>query len=208
LQGNWFDFRAVTLPITFRVDRPDGALERAVDRLCRKASEAVEAGYSVIILSTRTVDEDYAPIPTLLAVSAVHHHLIREGTRTSVALVVETGEAREIHHFACLLGYGASAINPYLAFETLDHMIEESLLVKDGLTVDKARANYIKAVNKGLLKVFLEDGHLDAAKLSRRPDLRGRRAALGPDRALLFRHAHPDRGRGPGRDRTGMPLSS
>ncbi len=158
LQGEWFDFKAVTLPTLFRVDRPTGSLARAVERLCRKASEAVEAGYAVIVLSDRRVDEEFAPIPALLAVSAVHHHLIREGTRTCVALVLETGEAREVHHFACLLGYGASAINPYLAFETLDDLLAQDVLPRDKLTPAKAHANFIKSVDKGLLKVMSKMG--------------------------------------------------
>jgi glutamate synthase domain-containing protein 2/glutamate synthase domain-containing protein 1/glutamate synthase domain-containing protein 3 len=158
LEGNWFDFRSTTLPMVFQVDRPMGSLERAVERLCRKASEAIEFGCSVIILSDRGVGEEYAPIPSLLAVSAVHHHLIREGTRTSVALIVESGEAREVHHFACLLGYGASAINPYLVFETLDDMLSQGLLPTEKVTHEKATQNYIKAVNKGLLKVMSKMG--------------------------------------------------
>ena len=151
------DFRTVTLPMLYQMDKPDGAMEKAVDRLCRKASEAIEYGCDMIILSDRGVNAEYAPIPALLAVSAVHHHLIREGTRVSVALIVETGEAREVHHFATLLGYGASAVNPYLLFETLDEMIRERILPED-MTPYKARANVIKAMNKGLLKVMSKMG--------------------------------------------------
>ncbi|MBC8101675.1 MAG: glutamate synthase large subunit, partial [Cytophagales bacterium] len=158
LNDDWEDFRAITLPMLFQVDKPVGALERAVERLCRKASEAIEYGCTVVILSDRGVGGEYAPIPALLAASAVHHHLIREGTRTSVALIVETGDAREVHHFACLLGYGASAINPYLAFETLDDMIAQGLLPADKITPEKAAANLIKAVDKGLLKVMSKMG--------------------------------------------------
>jgi glutamate synthase (NADPH/NADH) large chain/glutamate synthase (ferredoxin) len=158
LQDERLDFRTITLPMLFQTEKPAGALERAVERLCRKASEAIEYGCAIIILSDRGVGPEYAPIPALLAVSAVHHHLIREGTRTSVALVVETGEAREVHHFACLLGFGASAINPYLAFETMDDMLAQGLLPADKITPDKAAANFIKAVNKGLLKVMSKMG--------------------------------------------------
>jgi Glutamate synthase domain 2 len=157
LEGNWHDFRTITLPMVFPVDKPLGALERAVERLCRKASEAIEYGCSVIILSDRGVNEEYAPIPSLLAISAVHHHLIREGTRTSVALVLESGEAREVHHFACLLGYGASAVNPYVVFETLAELSLDGVLPPD-LSPSEAAARYIKAVNKGLLKVMSKMG--------------------------------------------------
>jgi glutamate synthase domain-containing protein 2/glutamate synthase domain-containing protein 1/glutamate synthase domain-containing protein 3 len=157
LEGKWFDFRTITLPMVFQIDKPHGSLERAVERLCRKASEAIEYGCSVIILSDRGVGPEYAPIPSLLAVSAVHHHLIREGTRTSVALVVESGEAREVHHFACLLGYGASAINPYLVFETLTDLKLQNVLPAD-LSPDEAAARYIKAANKGLLKIMSKMG--------------------------------------------------
>ncbi|MDX2284044.1 MAG: glutamate synthase large subunit [Bacteroidia bacterium] len=157
LDDDRLDFRTVTLPMFFRVDKPIGALEKALERLCRKASEAIEFGCDMIILSDHGVNAEYAPIPSLLAVSAVHHHLIREGTRTSVALIVETGEAREVHHFACLLGYGASAINPYLVFETLEDMIGQGYL-PEGLTPKKAGANFVKAVNKGLLKIMSKMG--------------------------------------------------
>jgi glutamate synthase (NADPH/NADH) large chain/glutamate synthase (ferredoxin) len=151
------DFKTVTLPMVFRVDKPIGSMERALERLCRKASEMIENGVDMLILSDREVGSEYAPIPSLLATAAVHHHLIREGTRTSVALVVETGEAREVHHFACLLGYGASAVNPYLVFETLDDLRTQGVL-PDTLPPVKACENYIKAVNKGLLKVMSKMG--------------------------------------------------
>ena len=155
--GQSYDFRSVTLPMLFQVEKPLGSLQRAVERLCRKASEAIEYGCSIVILSDRGVGPEYAPIPSLLAISAVHHHLIREGTRTSCALVVESGDAREVHHFACLLGYGASAVNPYLAFETLDDLIAQGYL-PEGLTPHKAHTQFIKAANKGLLKIMSKMG--------------------------------------------------
>src|SRR4029450_11182925 len=96
--------------------------------VCRRVSEAVASGTNMVILSDRGVDPENAPIPALLAVSGMHHHLIREGTRTRVGLVLESGEPREVHHFSLLIGYGAGAINPYLAFETLDDMIQEGML--------------------------------------------------------------------------------
>ena len=119
---SWGDFLATTLPTLFRVDGGEKELERSLDGLCRRASLAIKSGYTVLILSDRGVDEDYAAIPSLLALTAVHNHLVREKTRTQVALIVESGEPREVMHFALLIGYGASAINPYLAIETLEHM--------------------------------------------------------------------------------------
>jgi glutamate synthase domain-containing protein 2/glutamate synthase domain-containing protein 1/glutamate synthase domain-containing protein 3 len=145
-----------TIRCVFRVDRPEGELERAVERVCRQASEALERGVGVIVLSDRDAGPEYAPIPSLLAVSAVHHHLIREGTRVKVALIVESGDAREVHHIACLVGYGASAVNPYLLFDTADDLIRQGTLTD--LTPEKARHNIVKAVNKGLLKVMSKMG--------------------------------------------------
>ena len=157
LQDMGGDFRAATLPMTFQIDKPVGSLTRALERLCRKASEAIEFGASIVILSDRSIGPEMAPIPSLLAVSAVHHHLIREGTRTACALIVESGDAREVHHFACLLGYGASAVNPHLAFETLGAMLSQEMLPAT-LTPYKAQANFVKAANKGLLKVMSKMG--------------------------------------------------
>ena len=99
-----------------------------MEQLCRRASAAVESGIGVLILSDRGVDADHAPIPSLLAVAGVHHHLVREGTRHKCGLLIETGEAREVHHIALLLGYGAGSVNPYLAFESLDDLIRQGLL--------------------------------------------------------------------------------
>ena len=149
-------FRSTTLPMLFD-PRGDGpSLERAMERLKERASEAVAAGYNILILSDRGVDRDRAPIPSLLATAGVHHHLVREGTRTRCALVVESGDAREVHHCALLLGYGAGVVNPYLAFETLDDMIQQGILV--GVTHEQAVKNYIKALNKGILKVMSKMG--------------------------------------------------
>ena len=103
----------------YRASEGGRGLEAALDELCRQASAAIDCGYGIIILSDRGLTEGLAPIPALLAVAGVHHHLIREGTRTQVGFVIESGEPREVHHFALLLGYGAAAVNPYLAFETL-----------------------------------------------------------------------------------------
>jgi glutamate synthase domain-containing protein 2/glutamate synthase domain-containing protein 3 len=132
-------------------------MERALDSLCRRASLAIKSGYTVLILSDRGADEESAPIPSLLALSAVHHHLVREGTRTQVCLIVESGEPRETMHFCLLIGYGASAVNPYLAIETLESFDERGQL-PNGLTFEKALKNFKKAINKGLLKVFSKMG--------------------------------------------------
>ncbi|MGA3039459.1 MAG: glutamate synthase large subunit [Bryobacteraceae bacterium] len=151
------EFLATTLPTLFPVEDGEKGLERALDSLCRRASLAIKSGYTLLILSDRGVDEDYAPIPSLLALAAVHNHLVRDETRTQVALIVESGEPREVMHFALLIGYGASAVNPYLAIETIEDMAKRGNL-PPGLTFEKALANYKKAVNKGLLKTFSKMG--------------------------------------------------
>jgi glutamate synthase (NADPH/NADH) large chain len=149
-------FRTATLPILFRVEEGGRGLEKALDELYRKADRAIEEGANLLILSDRGMDRENAAIPALLAVSGLHHHLIREGTRTKVALLVESGEPREVHHFALLIGYGASAVNPYLAFETLDDMIRQGRLT--GLTHEEAVRKYVKAITKGVVKVISKMG--------------------------------------------------
>jgi glutamate synthase (NADPH) large chain len=151
------DFLATTLPMLFRVEGGEKRLKEAIESLCRRASLSIKSGYTLLILSDRGVDEEYAPIPTLLALSAVHNHLVREKTRNQVALIVETGEAREVMHFALLVGYGASAINPYLALETLEDLHSKGYFPKD-YTFQKVLKNYKKAVDKGLLKVLSKMG--------------------------------------------------
>src|SRR5258705_552778 len=116
-------FKSISLPMLFEVLAGGRGLETALDELCRHASEAIAQGFGIIILSDRGATNELAPIPALLAVAGVHHHLIRQGTRTQVGLIIESGEPREVHHFALLLGYGAAAVNPYLAFETLRDLI-------------------------------------------------------------------------------------
>lgn len=148
-------FKTVTLSMTYKVAEGGAGLRRAMDQLCKETDEAIKEGATIIILSDRGVDTTTAPIPSLLATSGVHHHLVREGTRTKATLIIETGEAREVHHFCLLIGYGASAINPYLAFETLDDMIRQDMLF---LEHKKAVYHYIKAVNKGVLKVMSKMG--------------------------------------------------
>ncbi|MBI2002391.1 MAG: glutamate synthase large subunit [candidate division NC10 bacterium] len=149
-------FRSLTLSMLFPVADGGAGLARALDELCRRASQAIQRGYNILILSDRGVDLEHAPIPSLLATAGVHHHLIRKGTRTRVGLVIESGDAREVHHCALLLGYGAGAVNPYLAFETLDDMIRQGIL--PDLDHKQAVKNYIKALNKGILKVISKMG--------------------------------------------------
>ena len=128
----------------------------ALDCVCAEAEEAVRSKeYNIIILSDRAVGPDRIPIPSLLATSAVHHHLIKQGLRTSVGLVVETGEANEVHQFCTLAGYGAEAINPYLAFETLEAMLPD---LDEEVTADEVKKRYIKAIGKAILKVMAKMG--------------------------------------------------
>ena len=148
--------KSFTLPILFKAAGGEAALVKALDDLCACASGAVESGANILILSDRGVDPEMAPIPALLAVAGVHHHLIREGTRTRVGLVLELGEPHEVHHFSLLIGYGAGAINPYVAFETLDDMIQRGLLVK--VKHKDACKNFVKAAVKGVVKVASKMG--------------------------------------------------
>lgn len=150
-------FQAKTLQCYFRADGKAGSLQRALDRLCRYAVDAVDDGFEVLILSDRAIDSDHAPIPSLIATAAVHHHLIRKGKRGQVGLVIEAGDVWEVHHFACLIGFGATAINPYLALSTIRDMKLSGLLQTD-TEVDTLKKHYIKAVNDGLLKVFSKMG--------------------------------------------------
>ncbi len=130
-------------------------MEDALLRICERAEAAVVGRYNIIILSDRMVGPDRIPIPSLLATAAVHHHLIRKGLRTSVGLVVETGDAREVHHFCCLAGYGAEAINPYLAFETLAAMAAD---LPEKVSGHEAVKRFIKSIDKGILKVMSKMG--------------------------------------------------
>jgi glutamate synthase domain-containing protein 2/glutamate synthase domain-containing protein 1/glutamate synthase domain-containing protein 3 len=152
---SWGDFLGTTLQAVFRADGGEAELERALEGLCRRASLAIRDGYRLLILSDRGVDRQYAPIPSLLALTAVHNHLVRERTRTQVALIIESGEPREVMHFCLLIGYGASAVNPYLAIETLEDLESRGRM---GVSFETALKNYKKSVNKGLLKVFSKMG--------------------------------------------------
>ncbi|MCS6947435.1 MAG: glutamate synthase-related protein, partial [Steroidobacteraceae bacterium] len=145
------------LPILFRVARGERGLVKGIEELCLAARHAIENNeVNILILSDRGVNKEYAPIPSLLAASALHHYLIREGLRLRVSLAIETGDAREVHHFALLIGYGVSIINPYLAFETLDGMIRDEMLPNVDHSV--ACKNFVKAATKGVIKVMSKMG--------------------------------------------------
>ncbi len=177
------DFLAATLSMLFRASEGEDGLKRALDQLCRRATLSIKNGYSLLILSDRGIDEEYAPIPSLLALTAVHNHLVREGTRTQVALILESGEPREVMHFCLLIGYGASAVNPYLAIETLEAMTQRGELPHN-ITFETALKNYTKAINKGLLKVFSKMG------ISTLQSYRGAQVfeAIGLNRELVDRY--------------------
>jgi glutamate synthase (NADPH/NADH) large chain len=148
-------FRTATIDITYDVANGVEYMEAALDSVCALAERAVRDGYNIIILSDRAVSAERVPIPALLATSATHHHLIRKGLRTSVGLVVESGEPREVHQFCVLAGYGAEAINPYLAFETLEAMLPT---FEEEVSAYEAEKRYIKAIDKGILKVMSKMG--------------------------------------------------
>ena len=148
-------FRTRTLDICYPVEKGAAGMKPALDALCERAEVAVGEGYNILILADRNADADFISIPALLATSAVHHHLIRKGLRTESGLVVETGAALEVHHFATLAGYGAEAINPYVAFDTIQSMLPK---ISEDLDFDEAQKRYIKAVGKGLKKVFSKMG--------------------------------------------------
>ena len=149
-------YKSVTLSILYKVDKDTDGLEKALTDLFQKASKAITEGINILILSDRGVDAKHTAIPALLAVSGLHHHLIREGTRTRVGLVLESGEPRAVHHFSLLIGYGCGAINPYLAFESIDDMIRQGLLV--GVDHKTACKNFVKAAVKGVVKVASKMG--------------------------------------------------
>ncbi len=148
-------FNTVKLQTIFPCDRGEDGLREAIDRLCKDAERSVDDGYNYIILSDRAVDKEHAAIPSLLAVSAVHHYLISVGKRVQTALIVESGEIREVMHAALLLGYGASALCPYLTYAILDDLVKRGKIQENYAT---AEANYIKAVKKGLLKIMAKMG--------------------------------------------------
>jgi len=150
-------FKVGVLPILFRATRGEKGLAKAMEEICLISRRMIEdEEVTVLILSDRGVTKDFAPIPALLAVAGLHHYLIREGLRTRISMVLETGEAREVHHFSLLIGYGCSAINPYVAFETIDGMIQDGLLVN--IDHKAACKNMVKAASKGVIKVMSKMG--------------------------------------------------
>ncbi len=150
------EFASATLDITFDPKQGAKGLEAAMDAICAEADELIKKGRNILILTDRGISATKAPIPALLAVGGLHHHLIRKGTRTQCDIVLESGEPREVHHFCTLIGFGCGAINPYLAFETLDDMIRQGLLVN--VDHKKAVYNFIKAATKGVIKVASKIG--------------------------------------------------
>ena len=156
VHGHRHGMRSAVIRCLYPVAKGGAGLRRALDDIRAAASKAIADGARILILSDRESNENSAPIPTLLAVSAVHHHLVRERTRTQVGLVVEAGDAREVHHMAMLIGSGAAAINPYMAFESISDMIDRGVLA--GIDREKALQNYIKAAGKGVLKVMSKMG--------------------------------------------------
>ncbi|MBL7730200.1 MAG: glutamate synthase large subunit, partial [Chitinophagaceae bacterium] len=152
-------FQSKTIQCYFKADGKPGSLQRGLERICEYAVHAVEDGFKVLILQDRAIDSNHAPIPSLLSTAAVHHHLIRKGMRGQAGIIVEAGDVWEVHHFACLIGFGATAINPYLALSSIRDRKETGKLLHDtGLTEDELKKNYVKAVNDGLLKVFSKMG--------------------------------------------------
>ena len=151
------DFHTSTLSMLFEAEKGTDGLAHSLNQLCMQAENAVKSGSTFLVLSDRGAGKDLAPIPALLAVAAVHHHLILKRNRYKTALIIETGEAREVAHFCLLVSYGAGAINPYLAFETFEQMIQQNVLAKE-LTLEQANANYFKAIGKGMYKVFSKMG--------------------------------------------------
>ncbi|MSO94384.1 MAG: glutamate synthase large subunit [Thermoleophilia bacterium] len=150
-------FKAHTLDVTWPISEGAAGLDAALERLCREADAALAEGANILILSDRAVGEDRAPLPSLLAVAGIHHHLVREGTRLQAGLVLESGEARSVHSIATLIGYGAAAVNPYLMLETLGELVGLGLL-PDGMTEEEAKQRAVKGIGKGLLKTLSKMG--------------------------------------------------
>src|SRR3989440_3821957 len=150
-------FDAATLDITWPIEHGPDGMEMRIKDLVDEAARYVDNGANILILSDRNLGPERVAMPSLLAVAAVHQHLVRRGTRTRTGLVIESGEPREIHHMATLIGYGAAAINPYLMFESLDELADRLLLPVE-LTIDEAEGNIVKAIGKGLLKTISKMG--------------------------------------------------
>jgi glutamate synthase domain-containing protein 2/glutamate synthase domain-containing protein 1/glutamate synthase domain-containing protein 3 len=185
------EFSARTLDITWPIAEGAEGMERALDRLCAHSQEAIAEGVNILILSDRSMGPLRAPIPSLLAVSTVHHHLVREGTRLRAGIVLESGEPREVHHFATLIGYGVSAINPYLMLETLDEIAYRGMIERPAngsaattVTSEEASQNVVKAIGKGLLKTISKMG-ISTIQSYRSAQIF---EAVGLSRELIHRH--------------------
>jgi glutamate synthase (ferredoxin) len=152
---NLSGFKATTIDAVFPADQGGQGLEASFDKICSQADEAIAAGYNLLILSDRNIDKSNAAVPTLLLMGGLHHYLVEQGTRTLVSIILETGEAREVHHFSTLIGYGADAINPYMAFESIHKMIKDDMLAID---FDKAVYNFLKGSIKGVVKTMAKMG--------------------------------------------------
>ncbi len=210
--GDMPGFRCQLIDGRFRVHGGGEALAAALERVRRECSSAVEAGARILILSDRDCDPDHAPIPSLLLTSAVHQHLVRTGQRSQVGLIVETGEAREVHHVALLIGYGAAAVNPYLAFETIDDLVASGAIA--GVTAPQGDRELRQGAQQGRPEGDVQDGHLDDPVLHRRAGLRGVRARAVAGRGVLRQHAiaarrgrpHHPRRRSGGPARLGVPV--
>jgi glutamate synthase (NADPH) large chain len=176
-------FQARTIDITWPVRDGVSGMERRLEEICAQASELVEDGVTILVLSDRNLGKERAPIPSLLATAAVHHHLVRDATRLRCGLVVETGEAREVHHIACLIGYGAAAVNPYLIFESLGQLHHAERLTP-GMSLADAEQHVVKAIGKGLLKVISKMG------ISTMRSYTGAQIfeAIGLDKEMVDRH--------------------
>ena len=148
--------KALTISCLYRVDDGAEALKQRLDQMAQEIDQALDAGVTFLILSDRDSNRELAPIPSLLSLSAMHHHLIRKGTRTRAGLLVECGDARDVHHMATLIGYGASAVNPYLALETAEDMVVQGLIT--GITPERSSKNMVKALGKGVLKIMSKMG--------------------------------------------------
>ena len=171
---HWRGFTTLTLPMLFEAAEGAVGLEAALAALIDQACTAIEDGANLIVLSDRGVSDLRAAIPSLLACSGLHHEMVRRGLRARAGLIIECGDAREVHHFALLLGYGAGTVNPYLAFETLDDMIRQGTITE--IDRDEAVYRFGKAIKKGVVKVMSKMGHQQHSELSGRPDIRGDRA--------------------------------
>ena len=201
-------FSAHVISGLYRVAGGGAALREALDRVRIEASQAIAEGKNIIVLSDRDSDAEWAPIPSLLLTSAVHHHLIREKTRTKVGLVVSAGDAREVHHMALLAGYGAGAINPYLAFESVEDLITQRLHGLGGHDPAQGDQELHQGRGQGRAQGDVEDGHLHRRVVPRRAGVRGDRPRPRPRRRVLHRHRVATRRHRPRRDRRGGRASA